>query len=211
MNDNLPDLELGVSMADFDQRPMLVGRVGEEQVLIVKSGAEYFAVAALCTHYHGHLVEGLLVDGTIRCPWHHACFDVRTGRVERGPALDPLDRWQVEQKDGRIFVRRKLERATPSQRPAEPQPESVVIVGGGAAGLAAALKLRRTGYQRALKLDPKHRGALEYLGELYLDMNQIDNAEKQLAALKRACPWIGKCEEYEDLKKAVDARKAQKS
>jgi Flp pilus assembly protein TadD len=66
-------------------------------------------------------------------------------------------------------------------------------------------------YQRALKLDPKHRGALEYLGELYLDMNQIDNAEKQLAALKRACPWIGKCEEYEDLKKAVDARKAQKS
>jgi Tfp pilus assembly protein PilF len=65
-------------------------------------------------------------------------------------------------------------------------------------------------YQRALKLDSKHRGALEYLGELYLDMNQIDNAEKQLATLKRACPWLGKCEEYEDLKKAVDARKAQK-
>jgi tetratricopeptide (TPR) repeat protein len=59
-------------------------------------------------------------------------------------------------------------------------------------------------YQRALKLDANHRGAHEYLGELYLDMNQIDNAEKQLAALKRACPWFGKCEEYEDLKRAVD-------
>lgn len=152
MNDNLPDLALGVAATDFARRPMLVGRVGEEQVLVVKSGAEYFAIAALCTHYHGHLVEGLLVDCTIRCPWHHACFDARTGMVERGPALDPLDRWQVEQQDGRIFVRRKLERARTSQRTAESQPESVVIVGGGAAGLAAALKLRRSGYQRPLTL-----------------------------------------------------------
>lgn len=65
-------------------------------------------------------------------------------------------------------------------------------------------------YQRALKLDSKHRSAHEYLGELYLDMNQLDNAEKQLAALKNACPFFGKCEEYEDLKKAVDAYKAKK-
>lgn len=65
-------------------------------------------------------------------------------------------------------------------------------------------------YQKALKLDPKHRGALEYLGELYLDMNQPGNAERQLAALKQACPWIGKCEEYEDLKRAIDKYKAKK-
>ncbi|MBM4263844.1 MAG: tetratricopeptide repeat protein [Deltaproteobacteria bacterium] len=65
-------------------------------------------------------------------------------------------------------------------------------------------------YQRALKLDSKHRGAHEYLGELYLDMNQLENAEKQLAALKNACPFFGKCSEYEDLKKAVDAYKAKK-
>ena len=65
-------------------------------------------------------------------------------------------------------------------------------------------------YQRALKLDANNRGAHEYLGELYLDMNQPDNAEKQLVALKKACPFFGKCEEYEDLKKAVDAYKAKK-
>lgn len=65
-------------------------------------------------------------------------------------------------------------------------------------------------YQRALKLDAKHRSAHEYLGELYLDMNQLENAEKQLVALKNACPFFGKCEEYEDLKKEIDAYKAKK-
>ena len=65
-------------------------------------------------------------------------------------------------------------------------------------------------YQTALKLDSKNRSAHEYLGELYLDMNQPDNAEKQLASLKNACPFFGKCEEYEDLKKEIDAYKAKK-
>ncbi|TMA88961.1 MAG: tetratricopeptide repeat protein [Deltaproteobacteria bacterium] len=65
-------------------------------------------------------------------------------------------------------------------------------------------------YQTALKIDSGHRSAHEYLGELYLDMDQPDNAEKQLAALKKACPFFGKCEEYEDLKKAVDSYKAKK-
>ena len=65
-------------------------------------------------------------------------------------------------------------------------------------------------YQTALKLDPTHLSAHEYLGELYLDMNQLPNAEKQLAALKKQCPFFGKCEEYEDLKEAIDKYKAKK-
>lgn len=65
-------------------------------------------------------------------------------------------------------------------------------------------------YQTALKLDSDHRSAHEYLGELYLDMNQLDNAEKQLAALKKVCPFFGKCEEFDDLKKEIDAYKAKK-
>lgn len=65
-------------------------------------------------------------------------------------------------------------------------------------------------YQTALKLDSDNRSAHEYLGELYLDMNQLDNAEKQLASLKKACPFFGKCEEYDDLKKEIDAYKAKK-
>jgi len=65
-------------------------------------------------------------------------------------------------------------------------------------------------YQTALKIDSNHRSAHEYLGELYLDMNQLDNAEKQLASLKKACPFFGKCEEFDDLKKAIDSYKAKK-
>jgi Flp pilus assembly protein TadD len=65
-------------------------------------------------------------------------------------------------------------------------------------------------YQTALKLDSNNRSAHEYLGELYLDMNQLANAEKQLAALKKACPFFGSCEEFDDLKQAIDAYKAKK-
>ena len=65
-------------------------------------------------------------------------------------------------------------------------------------------------YQSALKIDANHRSAHEYLGELYLEMNQPEDADKQLVALKKACPRFGKCEEYDDLKKAIDAYKAKK-
>ncbi|HTN73215.1 MAG TPA: tetratricopeptide repeat protein [Methylomirabilota bacterium] len=65
-------------------------------------------------------------------------------------------------------------------------------------------------YQTALKLDPDNRSAHEYMGELYLDMNQLANAEKQLESLKKACPMFGKCEEYDDLKEAIQKYKAKK-
>ena len=65
-------------------------------------------------------------------------------------------------------------------------------------------------YQKALKIDSSHRSAHEYLGELYLDMNQPANAEKELQALKRACPFFGRCEEYEDLKEAIEKHKEKK-
>jgi Flp pilus assembly protein TadD len=65
-------------------------------------------------------------------------------------------------------------------------------------------------YQTALKIDANNRSAHEYLGELYLDMNQPANAEKQLTALKKACPFFGKCEEYDDLKEAIEKYKTKK-
>jgi NADPH-dependent 2,4-dienoyl-CoA reductase/sulfur reductase-like enzyme/nitrite reductase/ring-hydroxylating ferredoxin subunit len=140
-----PDLTQGVALADFSNG-QLVGHVGDEDVLLVQSGAEIFAIGAHCTHYHGPLAEGIVVDGGVRCPWHHACFDLRTGEAVRAPALSPVDCWNVEHRDGRIFVREKRERAAPRLPASKNLPSRIVIVGGGAAGFAAAEMLRRRGF-----------------------------------------------------------------
>ena len=142
-----PDLALGVPLTDLAQGAMLQGQVDGEAVVLVRQGEELFAVAAHCTHYGGPLAEGLLVGHTVRCPWHHACFSLRTGQPLRPPALNDLKRWAVEQRDGKAFVREALPKARPPRPAAAVFPESVVIVGGGAAGNAAAETLRREGYE----------------------------------------------------------------
>ena len=107
-----PDLTQGVAFADLVDGK-LVGHVGDEEVLLVHSGSELFAIGAHCSHYHGPLADGLVVGDSVRCPWHHACFDLRSGEAVRAPALSPVDCWKVEQRDGRIFVKEKREAAKP--------------------------------------------------------------------------------------------------
>src|SRR5687768_9897576 len=147
-----PDLREGLALAQLADGDKLVGHVGREEVLLVRRGAEVFAVGAQCTHYHGPLVDGLVVDDTVRCPWHHACFDLRTGEALRAPALSPLPCWSVEQRDGKVFVRDKRAKAPPQSKvkAAAGAPARIVIVGGGAAGFAAAERLRREGYQGSI-------------------------------------------------------------
>lgn len=145
-----PELKNGVPLATIPDGGKLVGVVDEEDVLLVRRGAEFFAVGANCTHYHGPLVQGLVVDDTVRCPWHHACFSLRTGEALRAPALDPVSCWRVERVGDAVFVREKLASSAP--RHVTNPPSSVVIVGGGAAGLAAADMLRREGYDGPLTI-----------------------------------------------------------
>jgi NADPH-dependent 2,4-dienoyl-CoA reductase/sulfur reductase-like enzyme/nitrite reductase/ring-hydroxylating ferredoxin subunit len=136
-----PDLTQGVA-ADFPG-DTLVGHVGDQEVVLARTGAGIHAIDAHCSHYHGPLAEGLVVGETIRCPWHHACFDLRTGEATRAPALSALSVWQVDHEGDRIFVRRKREQpVAPAKRPVD-APGRIVIVGGGAAGFAAAEMLRR--------------------------------------------------------------------
>jgi NADPH-dependent 2,4-dienoyl-CoA reductase/sulfur reductase-like enzyme len=103
------------------------------------------------------LADGLVVDGTVRCPWHHACFSVETGNVLGGPAIDPVDRWGVEEFDGVVRATQRLEptRSGRTLGPGAEMPESVVIVGAGAAGTVAAAELRALGFDRELiVIDP---------------------------------------------------------
>jgi len=139
-----PDLALGVSPDDF-KNDMLLGHVGQEDVLLARVGSDFFAIDAHCSHYHGPLAEGLVTGHDVRCPWHHACFDLRTGEAVRAPALSPLSCWKVEQRDGRIFVAQKRDAPKAKKAPSD-APRRIVIVGGGAAGFAAAEMLRRDGY-----------------------------------------------------------------
>jgi NADPH-dependent 2,4-dienoyl-CoA reductase/sulfur reductase-like enzyme/nitrite reductase/ring-hydroxylating ferredoxin subunit len=140
-----PDFEQGIEASSLKDGEMIAGNVRGAPVLLARRGQELFAVGSVCTHYGAPLGEGLLVEDTVRCPWHHACFSLRTGEALRAPALKSLSRWQTEERDGKAYVREELTslRRPPSGREL---PESVVIVGGGGAGNAAAEVLRREGY-----------------------------------------------------------------
>jgi len=148
-----PDLSQGVALSSLTEGAILLGHTQGEPLILVRRGDELFAIGAVCTHYSGPLAEGLLVDDTVRCPWHHACFSLRTGEALRAPALNPVSCWRVDQRDGKAFVREKLanaSRQTPSAT--STMPGSIVIIGGGAAGNAAAEMLRREGYAGRLTM-----------------------------------------------------------
>src|SRR5689334_2460479 len=117
-----PDLKVGVAEAELRDTP-LVGHVDDEAVLLVRDGQHIRAVGATCTHYGGPLAEGIVFDGGVHCPWHHACFDLATGRPH-GPAIAPLPCWDVVLDNGRIRVGARREISTPTLR----RPERVVIV-----------------------------------------------------------------------------------
>lgn len=151
-----PDLKGGVSLAGLADGGMVLGRADAEDVILARRGDELFAVGAHCTHYHGPLADGLVVGDTLRCPWHHACFSLRTGEALRAPALDPIACWRVERLGNTAFVREKMPGPGAAKAPPNSssggKPDSVVIVGGGAAGLAAADMLRREGYEGGVTL-----------------------------------------------------------
>jgi len=186
-----PDLTEGVELSAIPDGTMLLGHAEGEPVLLARRGDEVFAIGAICTHYGAPLAEGLLVGETVRCPWHHACFDLRTGEALRAPALDPVSHWRVEQvRDlarqftptetpvGAVFVREKM---GPAQRrpTVAAVPESVIIVGGGAAGNAAAEMLRREGYLGPITLfsaDPSRPPDRPNLSKGYLSGAASDDS-----------------------------------
>jgi NADPH-dependent 2,4-dienoyl-CoA reductase/sulfur reductase-like enzyme/nitrite reductase/ring-hydroxylating ferredoxin subunit len=144
-----PDLRTGIPLKEIPEGGSLIGHAGEDEVLLIRSGGAVFAVSPHCTHYHGPLSEGLVGGGSVRCPWHHACFDLRTGEALRAPAIDPISCWNVELNDGVVVVKDKRPLSKAARRRADNrEPDKIVIVGGGAAGFAAAEMLRRKGFQK---------------------------------------------------------------
>ena len=111
-----PDLAQGIPSESLAEGEMLVGHAHRKAVLLVRVGQEVFAVAPHCTHYNGPLAKGLVVGETVRCPWHHACFDLRTGEAVRAPAFNPIACWDVARDGGWIKVGQKRKAPQPRTR-----------------------------------------------------------------------------------------------
>src|SRR5580704_947483 len=139
-----PNLKAGVKFTELVDNEPLLGHFDGEPVILVRQGDQVFATGAVCTHYGGPLAEGLVVDETIRCPWHHARFDLSTGQAEGAPALNPVSCFNVVRHEGMVMVDGK--KAPDFRVACELNPSSVVIVGAGAAGAACADMLRARGY-----------------------------------------------------------------
>jgi NADPH-dependent 2,4-dienoyl-CoA reductase/sulfur reductase-like enzyme/nitrite reductase/ring-hydroxylating ferredoxin subunit len=147
-----PDLAAdGISLEDLNPDIPVAGHFEGQPVAVVATTDGVRAISGKCSHYGGPLAEGLCVGNEIRCPWHHAAFDLETGEAVGAPALNPIPVFQTDEKDGRVFVTGPKPRS--DHRPTPPsKPDSVVIVGSGAAGAAAAEALRRYGYEGPISL-----------------------------------------------------------
>jgi apoptosis-inducing factor 3 len=126
---------------------ILAGVVGEDRVFVWRDGNRLKAYNAACPHLGGPLNKGVVAGATIRCPWHHACFDLATGQATAAPAFDPLLEYPVTF-DNHSFSVKPAHAKTP-RRPGRREDSlgTMAIVGGGAAGFAAADAIRKLGWQ----------------------------------------------------------------
>src|SRR4030095_1712676 len=144
------DFEKGFNIDDVADGKMLLGHAFGEAVLVARRGDELFAIGATCTHYGGPLAKGLMVDCTVRCPWHHARFDLRTGEAIAAPALNNVACYEIDKRGEQFFITGKVEEK-PMRKP-KSSPATGVTVGAAAAGGAAAEMLRREGYDGPVTL-----------------------------------------------------------
>jgi len=145
-----PDLAAGISVEQLGDGIPVAGHFQGEPVLLVRHRDKLSAIGARCSHYGAPLDEGLAVGDTVHCPWHHARFSFRSGEALSAPALSSLDCFEVERVGNRVFVGGKRG-PMPARTPAS-IPSSIVIIGTGAAGSAAAEMLRREGYPGPIAL-----------------------------------------------------------
>ncbi|XP_058489620.1 apoptosis inducing factor mitochondria associated 4 [Solea solea] len=127
--------------------------VGDQKVLLVRTHGQYSAVGSRCSHYNAPLINGILVGDRVRCPYHGACFNVKTGDIEDYPGLDSLPSYKVKVDDGKVYVSINKKSLTVNKRVKDmctmdaDVKHTVLLIGGGPASLVCAETLRQNCYQ----------------------------------------------------------------
>ncbi|KAJ8280951.1 hypothetical protein GJAV_G00061420 [Gymnothorax javanicus] len=137
---------------DLQDGQMREVEVGGQRVLLVRSGGEFSAIGSLCTHYGAPLSKGALLGSRVRCPWHGACFSVKTGDIEEYPGLDSLPCHKVTVENNKVLVsisKKSLglvKRVKPMGCRQVELNHTVLLIGGGPASLLCAETLRQENY-----------------------------------------------------------------
>ncbi|WP_341210974.1 FAD-dependent oxidoreductase [uncultured Limimaricola sp.] len=140
---------------DLEENCPLKVMAGDTAILVIRRGQEVTALAHACPHFGLPLSKGHLDGDRLICAFHHACFDVSSGRQTQPPGHGDLRRYAVEQRDGHVFVE-VPEAADPHSAPPHvrggDKTRSIVIAGTGAAADACALTLREEGFEGRIKM-----------------------------------------------------------
>lgn len=144
----MPDHKIGAADSFLKNGEMKRLDLDGTAVLVARNDDQYYAIGATCSHYGAPLDEGLLKGTTVMCPWHHACFDIRSGTRLEPPALNDVPHYAVRVENSEVVITLPNTNEVEPQGKAEPHDtRTFVIVGGGSAGNAAAEELRRQGFK----------------------------------------------------------------
>jgi len=96
-------IEVGRS-AELKDNQMKLIRIGEKRIVICKSDKGFVAFDDRCTHRGGSLAGGVLICGTVQCPWHGSQFNVYSGAVHAGPAKERINYYPITESQGKLFI-----------------------------------------------------------------------------------------------------------
>jgi len=133
------------------------------KILLIRDGDNYYATAGKCSHYGLPLKAGAYHNGKIRCCYHGACFNVKTGDIEDYPTLTGIHVFQTEVLGDEIWITYDADRVKNFRKtidvscPTTEDPRVFVIIGGGAAGAICADTLREKKFQGQIILLTKEK------------------------------------------------------
>ncbi|XP_041882086.1 apoptosis-inducing factor 3-like isoform X2 [Corvus kubaryi] len=162
---------------DVGDGQLLEVMVAGYPVLLVRNRKEFRALGSKCPHYGAPLSKGVLRGERLRCPWHGACFNIRTGDIEEYPALDCISCFKVTVEDGKVFITAKKKdlesslRVKDASRRCLLNKNTMLLLGGGVAALVCAETLRQEGFTGRIIMATKEKHVPYDKSKLSKEMN----------------------------------------